>query len=69
MNILVCDDEEDCNDASDEKNCVKQCPPTHFQCESDKSCIKRLFRCDGDVDCEDASDEKNCPVGGAAGSQ
>ncbi|CAN7995744.1 unnamed protein product, partial [Ixodes hexagonus] len=60
MNLLVCDDEEDCKDASDEQNCAKQCPTTHFMCETDRSCIKQIFRCDGDVDCDDASDEKNC---------
>lgn len=38
------------------------CPPTDFQCNVTKSCIRKIFVCDGRKDCGngDESDEAGC---------
>lgn len=59
---FVCDDDADCDDASDEANCPPiTCSSTAFQCNN-SACVPRLWACDGDTDCTDGSDEwpQNC---------
>uniref|UniRef100_A0A8W8LAI7 EGF-like domain-containing protein n=1 Tax=Magallana gigas TaxID=29159 RepID=A0A8W8LAI7_MAGGI len=60
-NTFTCDQENDCLDKSDEKNCTegKTCGPQHFQCNNNR-CIDLKWKCDGDNDCGDSSDEIGC---------
>lgn len=55
----VCDNDIDCIDASDEKNC--QCLDNEFRCDNGL-CIMKDWTCDGINDCIDNSDERpsNC---------
>ncbi|XP_025082607.1 basement membrane-specific heparan sulfate proteoglycan core protein-like isoform X8 [Pomacea canaliculata] len=55
-----CDGRRDCQDNSDEIDCVG-CESGDFQC-NDGSCIDGRLQCDGISDCKDASDEAGCPV-------
>ncbi|XP_078590850.1 uncharacterized protein LOC144870493 isoform X22 [Branchiostoma floridae x Branchiostoma japonicum] len=57
-----CDDDADCQDRSDEKNCpVRQCASDEFRCDNG-GCEDAIYQCDGEDDCGDNSDEKDCPV-------
>ncbi|XP_041357308.1 very low-density lipoprotein receptor-like isoform X2 [Gigantopelta aegis] len=54
-----CDDDDDCGDSSDEKDCpVVTCAEEDFTCEKDHKCIPLRWHCDKEPDCPDASDEK-----------
>ena len=67
---FVCDDDWDCDDGSDEKNCVhdtdEHCYGDRFECENKKQCIDVALKCDGKEDCSDGSDE---PMDGSCGKQ
>ncbi|KAG7275698.1 hypothetical protein CRUP_011325 [Coryphaenoides rupestris] len=59
--VWVCDDEEDCEDGSDER---QQCPERtctsgQFRCNNG-ACIPNEYRCDLLPDCSDGSDERGC---------
>uniref|UniRef100_A0A8V5GXQ8 Uncharacterized protein n=1 Tax=Melopsittacus undulatus TaxID=13146 RepID=A0A8V5GXQ8_MELUD len=61
---LLCDNNNDCADGSDELNCfINECLNKklsgQFQC-STGICTNPAFICDGDNDCQDNSDEANC---------
>lgn len=55
--FMICDNDNDCEDGSDEVNCTSKCKNSKdFQCP-DKTCIPETWRCDGENDCFDHSDE------------
>ncbi|CAI8038682.1 Deleted in malignant brain tumors 1 protein, partial [Geodia barretti] len=55
----VCDGVAQCNDNSDELNCV--CLRYQYQCSNDE-CVDGSDECDGKEDCSDGSDEMDCSV-------
>ena len=59
----LCDEHEDCEDASDEKlaECVDNtcASEEEFTCDNGR-CIQKRWLCDGEDDCGDASDEREC---------
>ncbi|XP_076032414.1 uncharacterized protein LOC143020142 [Oratosquilla oratoria] len=59
----LCDNDSDCKDNSDERNCTKKesCTESEHQCNNG-DCIYALWRCDSKEDCLDGSDEFDCDV-------
>uniref|UniRef100_T1J2G9 EB domain-containing protein n=1 Tax=Strigamia maritima TaxID=126957 RepID=T1J2G9_STRMM len=56
----VCDGRANCDDGSDEDECIPfNCPRQAHQC-GDGSCLARSKVCNGRRDCIDGSDENNC---------
>ncbi|XP_077509169.1 basement membrane-specific heparan sulfate proteoglycan core protein-like isoform X48 [Amblyomma americanum] len=62
-----CDGRRDCNDGTDEENCVvtgpevpSLCDPGHFVCDI-RRCVPLSGKCDGRRNCADGSDEQDCP--------
>uniref|UniRef100_A0A8D2LH51 Sortilin related receptor 1 n=1 Tax=Varanus komodoensis TaxID=61221 RepID=A0A8D2LH51_VARKO len=60
--IWQCDNDNDCGDMSDEKNCpTTLCDAdTQFRCHESGTCIPLSYKCDLEDDCGDNSDESHC---------
>jgi len=66
---FVCDSLNNCDDASDELECLRgACPAAAFQCRSDGVCVSRGKLCNGRADCADGSDEWQCGRNSSASS-
>ncbi|RWS05191.1 Low-density lipoprotein receptor-related protein 2-like protein, partial [Dinothrombium tinctorium] len=60
---FVCDKVANCEDGSDEEECIKfHCPKEAFQCK-DGTCLSRGSVCNGKWECPDGSDEAQCYKG------
>lgn len=55
----VCDGESQCQDRSDEENCLKHPEDCAHHCDKSQ-CLPASFICDGEKDCVDGTDEANC---------
>ncbi|NWH80072.1 SORL protein, partial [Piaya cayana] len=60
--IWQCDNDNDCGDMSDEKNCPTTVCDTEnqFRCQGSGTCIPLSYKCDLEDDCGDNSDESHC---------
>ncbi|XP_068110700.1 sortilin-related receptor [Hyperolius riggenbachi] len=60
--IWQCDNDNDCGDMSDEKECpTTSCDPDSlFRCHESGTCIPLSYKCDLEDDCGDNSDESHC---------
>ncbi|XP_015252102.1 PREDICTED: very low-density lipoprotein receptor-like [Cyprinodon variegatus] len=56
----VCDGESQCQDRSDEENCLKHPEDCAHHCDDKSQCLPASFICDGEKDCVDGTDEANC---------
>lgn len=56
----VCDDIPQCQDRSDELDCVTQTDICNHHCDNKSRCLPAKFLCDGELDCLDGTDEANC---------
>jgi len=69
-NSWKCDALPDCDDSSDEENCVTECNlTTSYTClqYGKEQCHQNAWKCDQYADCDDSSDEENCN-GSSSGS-